>query len=210
VLGNHDRSRIASRVGDAQARVAAMLLLTLRGTPTLYYGDELGMRDVEIPPERVQDPFEKNVPGQGLGRDPARTPMQWDASPNAGFCAPDVEPWLPVADDYRTYNAATESEDPASMLNLHRRLLALRRSEPALALGSYEPVEATGDILAYVREIDGRRLLIVLNLGHDPATFKGQEIRGRLALSTHLDRDGERVEGGIGLRADEGVIVEQG
>ena len=177
VLGNHDRSRIASRVGDAQARVAAMLLLTLRGTPTLYYGDELGMRDVEIPPERVQDPFEKNVPGLGLGRDPARTPMQWDASPNAGFCAPDVEPWLPVADDYRIYNAATEREDPASMLNLHRRLLALRRSEPALALGSYDPVEATGDVLAYARETDGRRLLIVLNLGHDPATFKGRRSR---------------------------------
>jgi alpha-glucosidase len=210
VLGNHDRSRITSRVGAAQARVAAMLLLTLRGTPTVYYGDELGMHDVEIPPERVQDPFEKNVPGRGLGRDPARTPMQWDASPNAGICPPDVEPWLPVADDFRTYNVATEREDPASMLNLHRRLLALRRSEPALALGSYEPVETTGDLLAYVRERDGRRFLIVLNLKHNPTTFEGPEIRGRLVLSTHLDRGGERVNGGIGLRGDEGVIVEQG
>ena len=212
VLGNHDRSRIASRVGAAQARVAAMLLLTLRGTPTVYYGDELGMHDVGIPPERVQDPFEKNVPGRGLGRDPARTPMQWDASPKAGFCPPDVEPWLPVADDYRTYNVATQREDPASMLNLHRRLLALRRSEPTLALGSYEPVETTGDLLAYVRERDGRRFLIVLNLGHNPTSFdsEGPEIRGRLVLSTHLDRYGERVNRGIGLRGDEGVIVEQG
>jgi alpha-glucosidase len=211
VLGNHDRSRIASRVGAAQARVAAMLLLTLRGTPTVYYGDELGMHDVGIPPERVQDPFEKNIPGRGLGRDPARTPMQWDASPKAGFCPPDVEPWLPVADDYRTYNVATQREDPASMLNLHRRLLALRRSEPTLALGSYEPVETTGDLLAYVRERDGRRFLIVLNLGHNPTSFdsEGPEIRGRLVLSTHLDRYGERVNGGIGLRGDEGVIVEQ-
>jgi alpha-glucosidase len=208
VLGNHDRSRIASRVGDAQARVAAMLLFTLRGTPTLYYGDELGMRDVEIPPERVQDPFEKNVPGRGLGRDPARTPMQWDASPNAGFCPPDVEPWLPVANDYRTYNVATGRGDPTSMLNLHRRLLALRRSEPALALGSYEPVETTGDLLAYARKKDGRRLLIVLNLGHRPQTLG--EVDGRLVLSTHLDRDGERVNGEIGLRGGEGVIVEQG
>jgi alpha-glucosidase len=187
-----------------------MLLLTLRGTPTVYYGDELGMRDVEIPPERVRDPFEKNVPGRGLGRDPARTPMQWDASPNVGFCPPDVEPWLPVADDYRTCNAATEREDPASMLNLHRRLLTLRRSEPTLALGSYEPVEAKDDLLAYARESDGRRLLIMLNLGHNPTTFEGPEIRGRLVLSTHLDRDGERVDGGIGLRGDEGVIVERG
>src|SRR3954470_23616577 len=85
VLGNHDRSRVASRVGPAQARVAAMLLFTLRGTPTLYYGDELGMHDVDIPPERVQDPFERNVPGRGLGRDPQRTPMQWNAQPHAGF-----------------------------------------------------------------------------------------------------------------------------
>ena len=209
VLGNHDRSRIASRVGAAQARVAAMLLLTLRGTPTLYYGDELGMRDVEIPPELVQDPFEKNVPGRGLGRDPARTPMQWDASPHAGFCPPGVEPWLPVADDYRTYNVAAMREDPASMLNLHRLLLALRRAEPALATGSYRPVKTTGDLLAYVRESDGRRFLVVLNLGHSPAALQGPEVRGRLALSTHLDRDGERVNAEVRLRADEGVIVEQ-
>src|SRR6185436_14956605 len=97
VLGNHDKSRVASRVGPAQARVAAMMLLTLRGTPTLYYGDEIGMRDVPIPAERVRDPFERNVPGLGLGRDPERTPMQWDGGAGAGFTT--GEPWLPVADD---------------------------------------------------------------------------------------------------------------
>src|ERR671916_1410933 len=120
VLGNHDRPRIASRVGSAQARVAAMLLLTLRGTPTIYYGDEICMHDVEIPPERVQDPFEKNVPGRGLGRDPARTPMQWDTGPNAGFCPQNAEPWLPVANDYRTSNVASERAVQRSMLALHR------------------------------------------------------------------------------------------
>jgi alpha-glucosidase len=210
VLGNHDRSRIASRVGAAQARVAAMLLLTLRGTPTLYYGDEIGMHDVEIPPELVQDPYEKNIPGRGLGRDPVRTPMQWDASPNAGFCPDGVEPWLPAADDYRTYNVAAEREDPTSTLALYRRLLALRRAEPALAVGSYEPFETSGDLLAYVREKDGRRFLIALNLGHDPITFGsgGPYIQGQLVLSTHLDRDGERVRGTLALLGDEGVIVE--
>ena len=169
-----------------------MLLFTLRGTPTLYYGDELGMRDLEIPPEKVQDPFEKNVPGKGLGRDPARTPMQWDASPNAGFCPPDAEPWLPLADDYETANVAAEREDPRSMLTLHRRLLALRRAETALFLGSYEPVEAEGDLLAYVREKDGRRFLIALNLGPEPAAFEtgGWMTGGKIALSTHLDREG--------------------
>ena len=84
MLGNHDRRRVATPLGAAQARAAAVLLLTLRGTPTLYYGDELGLVDVDVPPERVQDPWELRVPGHG--RDGARTPMQWDDGPNAGFC----------------------------------------------------------------------------------------------------------------------------
>ena len=84
-LGNHDRPRVASRIGAAQARVAAMLLLTLRGTPTIYQGEEIGMQDVAIPPDQVQDPFELNVPGFGLGRDPVRTPMPWTSEPHGGF-----------------------------------------------------------------------------------------------------------------------------
>src|SRR4029077_21269642 len=107
VLGNHDRPRLASRIGKAQARVAAMLLLALRCTSTNYQVEEIGMADVPIPPERVCDPWEFNVPGLGLGRDPERTPMQWDASANAGFSA--VEPWLPVAADYAETNVAMQS-----------------------------------------------------------------------------------------------------
>src|ERR1700726_3082384 len=102
VLGNHDRPRIASRVGQPQARVAAMLLLTLRGTPTLYYGDEIGMQQVAVAPDQVRDPFEKNVPGIGIGRDGCRTPMQWEATKFAGFSG--VEPWLPLADNFRDEN----------------------------------------------------------------------------------------------------------
>ena len=97
-LGNHDRDRVATRVGDEQARVAAMLLLTLRGTPFIYYGDELGMRDVAIPPEQYQDPQGINL---GISRDPERTPMQWDAPRYAGFSR-STETWLPVAPDYGT------------------------------------------------------------------------------------------------------------
>ena len=126
VLGNHDRPRIATRVGTAQARVAAVLLLTLRGTPTLYYGDELGMRDVPIPPDRVQDPWERRVPG--LGRDPVRTPMRW--TPGGGFS--DAEPWLPLGDEP---SVEEQERDPGSLLALYRRLLALRRREDALATG---------------------------------------------------------------------------
>src|SRR3984893_8653278 len=127
VLGNHDEPRIINRVGPALARIAMLLLLTLRGTPTLYYGDEIGMHNGEIPPEHVHDPMEKNKPGLGLGRDPERTPMQWDSSPNAGFCSPGVEPWLPLPADYRQINVAVERDDPHSLLTLTCRLIELRR-----------------------------------------------------------------------------------
>jgi alpha-glucosidase len=206
VLGNHDQHRIASRVGAAQARVAAMLLLTLRGTPTMYNGDELGMHDVEIPPELVQDPQELGVPGIGLGRDPERTPMQWDAGPNAGFTS--GTPWLPLADDYERVNVAAERGDPRSMLTLYQRLIALRRATPALEIGSYARVPADGDLLAYIRAAGGRRFLIALNLGSQEQTLDLSMLRGRVVLSTHLDREGEPVAGTLALRADEGAIVE--
>jgi alpha-glucosidase len=207
VLGNHDQHRLASRVGLAQARVAAMLLLTLRGTPTLYYGDEIGMRDVAIPPELVQDPWEKNVPGLGLGRDPERTPMQWDSRPNAGFTT--GIPWLPLSADYPVVNVTVQRDDQTSMLTFYRRLIELRRETPALAMGSYTSVEASGDVLAYIRSHADQRWLVVLNLGPQPQRLDARrvEIQGRIVLSTHLDRAGEVMCGIIPLRADEGVIV---
>ena len=206
VLGNHDRHRVATRVGAAQARVAAVLLLTLRGTPTMYYGDEIGMRDVPIPPELVRDPWEKNLPGQGLGRDPERTPMQWDASPGAGFTT--GTPWLPIADDHAALNVAAQRDAPASLLSLYRRLLALRRAEPALSTGSYAPVDAEGDVLAYLREHAGSRFLVALNLGHASATLDlPGDIFGQAVLSTHGDRVGDAIEGTLDLRGDEAVIV---
>lgn len=208
VLGNHDKPRIASRIGAVQARVAAMLLLTLRGTPTMYYGDEIGMHDVSIPPEQVQDPYEKNVPGLGLGRDPERTPMQWNAAEKAGFTQ--GQPWLPLADDYRTLNVAVEQEEPASLLNLYRRLIELRRIEAALSVGEISPLPTKNDLMAYVRKTEERRLLIVLNLGASSRTFNMAELRsrGRPLLSTHLDRKPEIFVDALRLRADEGVIVE--
>jgi alpha-glucosidase len=207
VLGNHDNPRIASRVGIDQARIAAVLLLTLRGTPTMYYGDELGMQDVKIPPDRVQDPFEKNVPGIGVGRDPCRTPMQWDGSPNAGFSA--VEPWLPVADNFTEINVAAETSDPASMLSLYQKLLHLRRQHPAFCVGDYIAVAATGDLLAYIRQKDGERFLVALNLGSEPyaLSLASMGVAGRTILSTLLDREGEEPAGELALRAHEGVIV---
>jgi len=206
VLGNHDQHRIASRVGPAQARVAAMLLLTLRGTPTLYYGDEIGMHDVHIPPELVQDPVERNVPGLGLGRDPQRTPMQWSAEPQAGFTT--GEPWLPVPPDYRQVNVAMQRDASDSMLRLYRELLALRRIEPALEVGRFELVKTEGDLLAYVRRgrHDEREFLVALNLGAEPRSL-AFAAGGAVALSTHLDRRQERVAEEVRLRANEGVII---
>ncbi|HSR23538.1 MAG TPA: alpha-amylase family glycosyl hydrolase, partial [Candidatus Eisenbacteria bacterium] len=207
VLGNHDRSRIASRVGPAQARVAAMLLLTLRGTPTLYYGDEIGMRDVPVPPELVQDPYELRVPGLGVGRDPERSPMQWSSRPGGGFCPPDVTPWLPLADDAALVNVAVQREQEESMLTLYRRLLALRRAEPALSVGSYCPVVARDDVLAYVRELDGRRILVALNLGDRTRAVALPAAGGRVLLSTDPHRAGRGVAGTVALDGDEGDVV---
>lgn len=208
VLGNHDNPRVSTRIGAAQARVAALLLLTLRGTPTLYYGDELGMRDGAIPPTHVQDPVARNLSGLGFGRDPERTPMQWDAGPNASFTT--GTPWLPLADDYTAANVATEDADPRSMLALYRRLLALRRAEPALAVGPFTSVTATDAVFAYARmapERGGRRFLVALNFTPTPQTLRHAALRGTIALSTHLDRDGEPVERTLALRADEGAVI---
>ena len=122
VLGNHDQPRFASpaRAGREQAKVGMLMLLTLRGTPTIYYGEEIGMVDVPVATADSQDPLERREPGRG--RDPERSPMQWDASPNAGFTAPGVEPWLPLAPDAATVNVAGQAEDPDSILTLTRRL----------------------------------------------------------------------------------------
>jgi alpha-glucosidase len=210
VLGNHDRSRVASRVGSAQARVAAMLLLTLRGTPTLYQGDEIGMTDVPIPPERVRDPWERNVPGLGLGRDPVRTPMQWDASANAGFTT-GAEPWLPVGPAYQTVNVEEQASDPRSILSLYRALVMLRRTEPALSVGAYRTFSAEGDVLAYVRQDEptGRQMLVALNLGRQPqAVLLTGFPPGRVRVSTGCDRAEEGVESMLRLGPDEGVVVD--
>jgi len=206
VLGNHDQSRIASRVGPAQARVAQMLLLTLRGTPTAYYGDELGMPDVLVPHELAHDPQELLSPGHG--RDPERTPMQWDGGPNAGFST--GTPWLPVAEDYRTVNVAVEWDEPRSMLALVRRLLELRRAIPALTVGTVRTLDAGhDDALAYLREHDGQRVLVALNLGAAPHTLDLGHIAasGTALIATGLDREGSVDLARLELRANAGMVV---
>jgi alpha-glucosidase len=204
VLGNHDKSRLATRVGAAQARVAAVLLLTLRGTPTLYYGDELGMTDVEVPDERLQDPQGLQL-GASYSRDPYRTPMPWDASSTGGFTR--GEPWLPLNPDIERCNVEAQRGDASSLLSLYRRLLALRRERPALAVGDYVPVPADGDVIAYERVHESGSLLIALNLGASPCRVTIGARCGTVALGTHGDRDAESVEVALELRANEALVV---
>jgi alpha-glucosidase len=164
VLGNHDFHRVATRFGRENHRSAGMLLLTLWGVPTMYYGDELGMEDVAIPRERMQDPWGINSPSPELGRDPERTPMQWDESPNAGFAPEGIETWLPVAGDYQEVNVAVQHEDPTSTLSFYRKLLSLRREMPALHRGEFALVEGVpSDVIAYTRSAGDQRVLVVIN-----------------------------------------------
>jgi alpha-glucosidase len=207
VLGNHDQPRVVSRLGSAQARVAAVLLLTLRGTPTIYYGEELGMHDVDISPDRAVDVREINIPGLGLGRDPQRTPMQWDATRRAGFT--DGTPWLPLPADAASVNVAQQRDDPMSMLSLYRSLLELR-GDPTLAVGSYAPMPARGSLLAYLREHAGRRIGVVLNLGSDAAVWSVPENieAGAVLLTASGIPFSGSLSGEVEIPGDEAVMFE--
>jgi alpha-glucosidase len=208
VLSNHDRPRIAARVGPAQARAAAMLLLTLRGTPTLYYGDELGIGNVEIAPDRIRDPWAKREPGLGVGRDPSRTPMQWDASAFAGFST--HEPWLPLTPDHEARNVAVMSKDKTSILCLIRSLLHYRRDHAPLSQGGWRLLSREGDILAYERRNGDDRIVVVLNFTADPQAWSAPlSTKARIAISTYGDRRGDSVGSAMSLRANEGLLIEQ-
>lgn len=200
VIGSHDAPRIAARLGEAQARVAAMLLLTLRGTPTLYQGDELGIGEVTIPPGRIRDPQDLRQPGLGLGRDRSRTPMPWDGSPFAGFST--VEPWLPLNDDWPARNVAAQDGAPGSILELYRALLRLRRHSEALSVGDSYLLSCEGSVLAYERRHGAERIGVALNLS---GAEQPCPVAGEVLLST-------RGAGSVPekLRADEGIIVRLG
>jgi len=202
VMGSHDAPRIAARIGEAQARVAAMLLLTLRGTPTLYQGDEIGIGEVVIPPDRVRDPQEMRQPGIGLGRDRSRTPMPWDSSPFAGFST--APPWLPLNADWPTRNVAAQAVDPGSMLTLYRALLALRRTQRALSIGSLTLIDAAPDVLAYERRSGADRLLVALNFSAEgrplPLTAETGEAHTLASTLARRPIDGT-------LAPNEGVVL---
>ncbi|MDQ2658124.1 MAG: DUF3459 domain-containing protein, partial [Bacteroidota bacterium] len=175
--------------------------------PTVYHGEEIGMRDVAIPPNEVRDPQGLNMPDRDLSRDPCRTPMQWDSTPNAGFS--DTRPWLRVSHNYARLNVEVQKLDAFSMLNFYKNLIDLRRREPALNIGTYRSVLSNKQLIAFTREHEGTRFLIVLNMSHRPCFYKGENIRfmGQIELSTEPENNGKEVADIIGLSGDEGVIV---
>ncbi|GCF09905.1 alpha-amylase family glycosyl hydrolase [Dictyobacter arantiisoli] len=208
VLSNHDNARVASRVGSEQARIAQMLLLTLRGTPTCYYADELGLPDVPVPPEFRTDPQGKF--GAEFGRDPERTPMQWDAGINAGFTAPGVTPWLPLSADYQVRNVEEQRKDPHSFLSLIRTLLQVRRTQPALNVGTYQPIDAVpAGCFSYLRQYEDQRFLIVLNCGAEELEVELPRLgTGRIVISTHMDHEGTLDLARFSLPANEGYVIQ--
>jgi alpha-glucosidase len=205
VLGNHDRPRVASRLGSAQARVAAMLLLTLRGTSTIYQGEEIGMPDVAIPADRVQDPFELNVPGLGLGRDPVRTPMPWTSQQHGGFTQ--GHPWLPLNADVHELNVSAQAADPSSMLSLYKALIRLRRERDELSVGAFKLVSAEDGVLAYARELRGHQVLIALNMTESKQVLRAERSVREALLSTYLDDPAPSGTREIHLRENEGLVL---
>jgi len=211
VLGNHDETRLATRLGEENVRLAAMLLLTLRGTPTLYYGDELGLPEADVPSDRRLDLQEEGLDTQ-QNRDGCRTPMPWTNAPAAGFSEADPRDlWLPVGEGHRARSVERQVDDPGSLLSLYCRLLALRNDTPALEVGEYIPI-TTGpeDVFLFQRRHEEERLLVALNFSDAPQRFRlPSGVRDvPILLSTEGDRAGKQVDLSLDLAPREGVVVE--
>jgi alpha-glucosidase len=178
VINNHDRTRSYNRYGDGKhndaiAKLMGAFYLTLRGTPIMYYGEEIGMENNDpTRREDVKDPIGRTGWPKEKGRDGERTPMQWSVAPNAGFS--EKSPWLPVPPSYRTHNVASESQDPNSVFNLYKKVLALRHTNEALLDGSYSALnENDPHVMSYLRSHKGKAVLVALNMSATPqkATF---------------------------------------
>jgi alpha-glucosidase len=204
---NHDAGRLTTRWADddpRRARAALLMILTLRGTPFLYYGDEIALPEVPTDPETALDPVARRTGDPSRNRDPCRTPMQWSDEPGGGFTSDGATPWLPFG-DLRAVNVAAQREDRGSTLHLVRDLIALRKSSRDLTAGSYEALAAPDGAWAWQR---GDRFAVAVNLSDDDVTVDG--VRGRVAIGTDRARDGETVGDGLRLGAYEAVVVELG
>jgi len=212
VLSNHDFGRHASRWGSgrrtgARAKVAAALLLTLRGTPFLYYGEELAMRRAFIPRAEIVDPPGVRYWPLYLGRDGFRTPMQWTSGPGGGFTT--GTPWMRLGPGADHLNVELESKDPRSVLSWYRQLIALRRATPALRLGSFRAwFDRPGSILAYTRALDGQAASVLLNFSRFSGSVELPAGSHRVLASTHRDAGGT-LSGKLKLLGDEALVLLQ-
>jgi len=200
---NHDVGRFPTRWCEGRedaARCALMALLTLRGTPFLYYGDEIGMADVPVPPSQTKDTVGLRL-SPDAGRDPCRTPMQWRSGPGAGFTRGDATPWLPIG-DAASLNVESQRADPTSMLRLCRDLIALRRGSPDLRSGAYVSLPAPPGAWAWRR---GEAFVVALNLSDRATTISLEP--STVLISTDRALDGERVGGDLDLRPWQGVVL---
>lgn len=218
VLSNHDIPRAYDRLGDGRhndeiARLLATMLLTLRCSPFLYYGEEIGMQTTEPRTvEEVRDPVGRRYWPANKGRDGERTPMQWDASAGAGFTT--GAPWLPIPPSARERNVAVESGDPTSLLNFYRRLIQLRRRSPALLDGDYASIGADPHIFAYRRRARGQTIIVALNMSSESRSFRlspdsiGGASRLGVVLSSRPSGGQRTVGGEISLAPFEALILE--
>jgi alpha-glucosidase len=205
---NHDAGRLTTRWAggdEAKARVALMLLLTLRGTPFLYAGDEIALPNGRVPVDQQKDPVGIRTGDDSRNRDGCRTPMPWTGEPGGGFTTPGTETWLPMG-DVAARNVAGQREDPGSVLHLVRALIALRRSAVDLTRGGYATVPAPAGAWAYRR---GDGVVVALNLSGADVVVEGMP-DGEVAISTGRDRDGERIGATVALGPWEGLVAATG
>jgi alpha-glucosidase len=187
VMSNHDLPRAASRYSkgeeDSQARIAMALLLTLRGTPFMYYGEEIGMRDITLRRSEILDPAGQKYWPIYKGRDGCRSPMQWDHGVQAGFST--GTPWLKVNPDFLHRNVLAQQADPHSLFHFTKNLLVLRKAQPALHRGDYTPLEAPAGSLAYLRSTPEQSILVAINFKGRPAKFATPDGKWQLLFSSH-------------------------
>ena len=214
-FSNHDIMRAITRYGrkgheDKRARLLAMMLLTLRGTPFIYYGEEIGMKEANLKRSDIKDPVGLKWYPFYQGRDGCRTPMQWTAGLNAGFT--DTKPWLPIGPEVEKRNVATQDRDPASLLNFYRKMINFRRSTPALQQGSYASFSegVPSDCYFFRRELDGKRFLIALNFSGEKRQSNLTRLAGKpqLLLSTIVERQAGVVNEELVLNPLEGAVLQ--
>jgi alpha-glucosidase len=202
---NHDVSRLASRwcEGDpAKVRLALLMLLTLRGTPVLFQGDEIGLTDREFDKDELLDPVGLRFWPYYPGRDPERTPMQWDDGPNAGFTSAGVTPWIPMAD--APVHVAGQRAEPGSVLHFVHDVIALRRRSPDLLGGDYRALPTPDGAWAWQR---GTETIVALNLSAEARRTALPTGTGTVVLGTHPGRDASPTGDALDLEPWEGVVV---